>query len=415
MNKEKYLEMTDAFLRQTGRDEIPDRITRDLRFCLDEQQKRLKEKGITLHDEFAFIDEAVTGAAEVSQKNNQTPFRGISAYRETVRIRDIYSAGKRIMHRREPVTFYACIVDKQGGGDVPVNCPNCGHASMASRLQEGCPYCGTHFAMSELYPRISSCYCVNNIVERTGLDERLKKVFLRIAAVFFVIFMIIVSVQNIRSGDYPIWAAELFAVLESCLLTAMMTFTAYMAYGFFLIGKVFHQFGSVLPMVTGLSSPGKLKTFMEKYDPQFFVRIFEGKMVSLLEAVLYSENRENLSIYEGNDDFSSFEGLVDLDYRGVFRLRDCRVKGERISVLLEVFTENCYEKGIVKRRNERILVRMERRTDAVTDPGFSIHAVRCGGCGGSFDAMHVRNCPYCGREYHAAADDWVITEIRKKS
>ena len=82
--------------------------------------------------------------------------------------------------------------------------------------------------------------------------------------------------------------------------------------------------------------------------------------------------------------------------------------------MLDVFTENCYADNRLKRMNERILVRMERKKDALTDPGFSIHAVGCKSCGGSFDAMHVRNCPYCGTQYKAADEDWVITEICKK-
>ena len=113
---------------------------------------------------------------------------------------------------------------------------------------------------------------------------------------------------------------------------------------------------------------------------------------------------------------------MDLDYRGVYKLKEFKESGGRLSILLDVFTDNCYAVsgsedaagGRIKRKNERILVRMERKAGTVTDPGFSIHAVSCGNCGGSFDAMHVKNCPYCGREYHAAEADWVITEIRKK-
>jgi hypothetical protein len=167
-------------------------------------------------------------------------------------------------------------------------------------------------------------------------------------------------------------------------------------------------------MLGGLSSPRKLNAVIEKYDPYFFFKIFEGRLVSLLEAVLYSDDRENLSIYEGHDDLSGFDGLIDMDYRGVFKVRECKVKDERISVLLDVFTANCYAAGSLRRKNERILVRMERNIHAVTNPGFSIHAVRCEGCGGSFDAMHVKKCPHCGREYDAADEDWVITMIRKK-
>ena len=434
MKADKYLAMTDTFLRQSSKGEIPDKITRDLRFCMDEQEEKLRKNGISMREEYVFDDEAVTGTVEASPKNNRTPFRGVTAYRETVRIRDFYRGDKRILHRRSPVTFHATIVDREGSRDVPVNCPNCGNVTMASKLEEGCPYCGTHFAMSELYPRISSCYCTNDIIERFGFDERLKRMFTRIAIVLFLVFLALTIWQN-RNEDLPLWAAVLAIVFQAGLMTAMTTLVTYLAYNFSLVVKLFLELGSVLPMAGAVTSAKKLQSRMEKYDPYFFGRIFEGKLVSLLQAVLYSDDRKNLSIYEGRDDLSSFDNLVDLDYRGVYKLKEFKESGGRLSILLDVFTDNCYavsgsedaaggEDGMsasrgraggrIKRKNERILVRMERKAGTVTDPGFSIHAVSCGNCGGSFDAMHVKNCPYCGREYHAAEADWVITEIRKK-
>ena len=422
MNTDKYLSMTDAYLKKTSKGEIPEKITRDLRFCMDEQQDRLQKKGLTMSEEYVFDAAAVTGAIEASPKNNRTPFRGVTAYRETVRIRDFYRGEKRILHHRDPVGFYATIVDREGSRDVAVNCPNCGNATMASRLEEGCPFCGTHFSMSELYPRISSCYCANDIVERFGFDERMKRMFTRAAIVFFLVFLVLAIVLGRNNQELPLWGAALYYVFLAGLSAVVMTFFTYMGYSFFLMGKLFLELGSVLPMLGAAGSAKKLQARMEKYDPYYFGRIFEGKLVSLLQAVLYSDDRDSLSIYEGKGDLSAFDNLIDLDYRGAYKLKEFKERSGRISILLDVFTANCYADGLaesggsgrVKRKNERILVRMERKIGTVTDPGFSIHAVNCGNCGGSFDAMHVRDCPYCGREYHAAEDDWVITEIRKK-
>lgn len=417
MNTDKYLAMTDTFMRQTSKGEIPEKITRDFRFCMDEQLEKLQKKDVTMREEYEFNDEAVTGAAEVSPRNNRTPFRGVMVFRETVRIRDFYRGDKKILHRREPVTFYANIVDREGSRDVAVNCPNCGNATMASKLEAGCPYCGTHFSMSDLWPRVSSCYCTNDIVERIGLDERLKKMLTKIGIVLFLVFLVLGVVlgrNNPDAQDMPLWGAALYYVVIAGIAAGVMTFFSYLGYSFFLFGKLLLQLGDVLPMAGAAGSAKKLQARMEKYDPYFFGRIFEGKMVSLLQAILYSDDRGNLSIYEGKDDLPDFDDLVDLDYRGAFKLRELRERGGRVSILLDVFTANCYADDRLKRVNERILVRMERKAGAVTDPGFSIHAVNCGNCGGSFDAMHERNCPYCGREYNASESDWVITEIRKK-
>ena len=45
-------------------------------------------------------------------------------------------------------------------------------------------------------------------------------------------------------------------------------------------------------------------------------------------------------------------------------------------------------------------------------PGFSITSVNCHSCGGSFDAVRQRNCPYCGTEYHMEEDYWVIEDMK---
>ena len=345
MNTDKYLSMTDAFLIKTGKGEIPDKITRDLRFCMDEQQDRLQKKGLTMSEEYVFDAAAVTGAIEASPKNNRTPFRGVTAYRETVRIRDFYRGEKRILHHRDPVGFYATIVDREGSRDVAVNCPNCGNATMASRLEEGCPFCGTHFSMSELYPRISSCYCANDIVERFGFDERMKRMFTRAAIVFFLVFLVLAIVLGRNNQELPLWGAALYYVFLAGLSAVVMTFFTYMGYSFFLMGKLFLELGSVLPMLGAAGSAKKLQARMEKYDPYYFGRIFEGKLVSLLQAVLYSDDRDSLSIYEGKGDLSAFDNLIDLDYRGAYKLKEFKERSGRISILLDVFTANCYADG----------------------------------------------------------------------
>lgn len=413
VSTDTYLDLTDEYMKQRSSGRIPNVITRDMYFCLEKQEQRLSEYGILMREEYEFSDEAVKGSVETSRRNNSTPFSGFTAYRETVRTTEFYRDDEKALHRREPVTFYSVIVDREGSEDVAVNCPNCGAVTMASQLQKGCPYCGTHFEMSELFPRISSCFSVNGIVERIGFEGRLKKAFLGIAAASFVLLLIFLFVTEGNDPEMPVALLILKNTFYSALMSGVLTFASYMCYSLFLLGKLFWEAGKALPMLGANSSRRRLKALMEKYDPYFFVRIFEGKLVSLLQAVLFSNDRDDLSIYEGHDDLSDFDALLDMDYRGAFKLRDFALRDTRISVLLEVFTENIYAEKHLRRRMERILVRMERSADAVTDTGFSVHAVKCKSCAGSFDAMHARCCPYCGNEYHATESDWVITQIRK--
>ena len=56
MNTDKYLAMTDTFMRQTSKGEIPEKITRDFRFCMDEQREKLQKKDVTMREEYEFND-----------------------------------------------------------------------------------------------------------------------------------------------------------------------------------------------------------------------------------------------------------------------------------------------------------------------------------------------------------------------
>ena len=57
--EEKYLEMTDAFLRQSSKGEIPNKITQDLRFCMDEQQEKLQQKGVAIKEEYVLPEHVI--------------------------------------------------------------------------------------------------------------------------------------------------------------------------------------------------------------------------------------------------------------------------------------------------------------------------------------------------------------------
>jgi hypothetical protein len=183
---------------------------------------------------------------------------------------------------------------------------------------------------------------------------------------------------------------------------------------YFMIGKLFALAGSALPMLGVYSSRRRLEEGMRRYDPDFSVELFEGKLVSLLGAVLYSDDRGNLNFYQGERGLPGFDDLIGFDYRGGFKLKEMTVREGRIRVLVSVFADNVYAGEKIRRKKERILVRMERDAGVRTDAGFSFHAVRCPSCGASFNAVYERNCPYCGSAYEAARGDWVITMIRKE-
>ena len=409
-----YLPLLDDFLRQkhewavTGRE--PDTATRELRYCMEQQELRMKKKGISLDEQYAFREGDIVNSIDVP--NGSSPFLNKTVYRETRRTREFSRGGRRLRKDDTPLIMYSNVTDRiDGGGDFAVNCPNCGSVAMASELENGCPYCGTFFKMRDLYPRISSYYCVDQVMDRYKATERLKKVFLTIgialALVFFTVFML-------EGKEYQLAFRILRALFSGCMLGAMCTFVSYLGYSSFLLMKLFGMAGGSVAMLPGLFDRKKLTAAMASYDPFFSLEVFEGNVISHLKAVLFSDDRDSLCLYEGSDDLSAFDDLVSMEYRGAFRMRSCSTDGSSIRLELEFFMEDFYMQDRLRHKKERLIVDLERSRSAVTDPGFTVSAVRCPNCSSSFDAMHETECPYCGTRYRMDRNDWLITGIRKR-
>ena len=413
-SEDKNVFLADRFLMQTGQGKEPDMITQDLRFCLEARKKRLEKKGMALRETFDFAGGAVSGSMAVTPEDSPRPFHACRAYRETRRTREFSRGGKRMALWKSPVTFHAQIVDHRGREDFAVSCPACGSPSLASGLEKGCAFCGTRFSVSGLYPRIASCFFAEDVIWRPGFDERQKKRYAVIAGVLFPAMSLLSLVMRGFGPDYPVWLQILGHMFIGAFSAAGVTFAVFMIGSYLMIGKLFALAGSALPMLGVNSSRRTLEERMRRYDPDFSVELFEGKLVSLLGAVLYSEERRNLRFFKGEESLKDFDDLVGFDYRGGFKLKEMTVREGRTQVLVSVFADNVYAGEKIRRKKERILVRMEREADVRTDAGFSFHAVRCPSCGASFNAVHERNCPYCGSAYEAARGDWVITMLRKE-
>ena len=381
--------------------------SRELRYCLNRQRKRLAVKHVEIEDSYEHVKEEIRG----SQSHGGFPYSSKVLYRESMRNLTIRRDGKTVKHAKRPVTFYGTLLEKRGYEDEPCTCPNCGHRSMVSEVQEGCPYCGTRFETEDVYPCFTSFYTVNGITERAGLMDRLKKRMLigglAVGIIMFLVYFFFVE------QDYNLLGRTLISLFSGAMMGAMAALIVYLVCGIVLLGKVFGEAGKALPLLSGLGTRRKLEAQMKLLDPGFSFEYFEGRIISLFRTLAFSDDRQALSIYAGNGDLSFLDDLVDIQYRGALQLLDVREAGGMTEVTVKAFMTNIHAGEHVRERNENYILRVVRETGAQTDFGFSWMAIECPGCGGSFDALHLKACPYCNRPYNPAHNDWVITEVRK--
>lgn len=395
----KENEIEREFVRQmevwskTG--EHPQMAGLDLQYAFDLQRERIEKKRAQVLYEFQSGKDAIVHA--VMKENKSGGFRNVLAFRE-YQSKITYRAGekKKLRYRRD--TFYANVTDMEDQDtQTTYCCPDCAMIRPIQQFLEGCPGCGRKFCITDFYPKVTNYYTVNQGLLHRNFVSLWQKVFPLVGAVLGGIceYVIIGQLWTILLG------AALGAILGGMAL-AIVLFTA-------LVWKA----GASLPMLFAtitarMQLPGPIK----KYEPKFSYEFFQGKIMNLLRMVVFSDDRENLPVYEGETLEKAFDDVIDLQYRGGFGVSSVQCKDGLASVNLRVYVTAVYEKdGDIREKDEIWKVTLCKCVDKPEDYGFSIRKVECKNCSGSFDSAKEKHCPYCGTSYDMKEDDWVILKL----
>ncbi len=380
--------------------------SRDLRYFLDLQEKRLKSADTVREEEYTHVKDEIRGCAY----RNENRYSSRIIYREAVQNIAYHKNGKTIRKIRRPVTLYVTFTDKEGHEDREYKCPNCGHILTALQARDGCPYCGTFFETDDVYPCASSYYTVPSVVERATLMDTLKKEMIIAGCVCGGLLF---AMSLYAWSEYELIWRIIGALFLSGFYGLVAAFIWYMFRSFLLLGKVLREAGRAMPLMKTLRSRKKMMEFMTPYDPDFSYEAFEGRVLSLLRTIVFSDDRDSLSVWEGNRDLSAFDNIADMQYRGAVYIKTCEQNGDQLRVEGTAYLTDTYIRGNVREKDEKIRFVLEKEAGRSADPGFSIHRVSCPACGGSFDAMHQTICPYCGNPYDLKKKDWIIKDMQK--
>ena len=380
--------------------------SRDLRYFLDLQEKRLKRAGTTREEEFTHVEDEISGCLTRSENGYSSKI----LYREAVQHITYRKDGKQIKTIRRPARLYVSFVDKEGQENKEYTCPNCGHPLTALQARDGCPYCGTFFETDEVYPCVSSYYACPDIAERAGLEEKLKKEMIKVG---WICGTVVAILCFISWSELDLIFRILGSLLAGGFYGVVFAFLWYMARSLILAMKLFREAGRAIPMLRTVNTRKKMLEFMKAYDPEFSYEAFEGRVISLLQIIAFAEDRDTLSVWEGDRDLSSLDDIVDMQYRGGVYIKRFEEKDHLLRVEGTAYLTNTYIRGTVREKDEKIHFVLEKEANGHADPGFSIHRVSCPSCGGSFDAMHRSDCPYCGTPYDLKKKDWIIKDMRK--
>ena len=116
----------------------PSLASRDLRYFLDLQERRLKKGNIAREEYFTHVKEEIRGTSHRKENGYSSKI----LYREAMQEIAFHKDGKQIRKIRRPVNLYVTFVDKEGHEDREYICPNCGNKKPAPAEGWTCS-CGT--------------------------------------------------------------------------------------------------------------------------------------------------------------------------------------------------------------------------------------------------------------------------------
>lgn len=379
---------------------IPALADRETAYYLELQGGRLARKRLHHELELRKYTDEVLGVQHCPGNHYEDEWVYASVRRSVRYHRD----GRCLYQKKSDQILYQTITHADtpdGIGEKPYSCPNCGATARVAELVRGCPYCNARFQISELFPKVTNFY----FLRMDSIRSRKKQIRCIMACCMLLCFLSMCLRELTGAAEHT---GLLTKLISSVLVGGFL--------GYFLSGPLL-----LLSMLVANSArhvplravftKKKITNFMKSLDPDFSYRYFEGQMLSFLRMVIFSEDADRLSAFQGEERSAEFNDIIDMVYTGGMTVRSMQLTPELCRLELVAYTNDSYEvDGRIFVRNDRIAFTAERSRHIRPNPGFSITLVRCRSCGASFDASHQKCCPYCGTSYEMRADSWVITK-----
>ena len=390
---------------------FPEKSSADMRFAIDCQKKRIDKLGLTMEKKF-----------EKSGAENEKAWQYVK-YPYTYTVISNRCNYEAVFHRNgnfagrsdiSDETLYMGILEKQSQEQDRCTCKNCGHTDFLSKFISGCPMCGTTYESIQSYPCVSGYYTRPTLLSKKAA-KGLGMFYFWIFGILGIFFGLVAGLSISSENGYNFvegLAMTLFTIVlfAGGLLLFAFIVSIFMA-GPLLAAKKCSDLSAEEKIKTAAATKTRMEAELKRYIPDFSYELLEEKVISLLRCIVFSADRKTLTVFDGSDDLSYMDDIVDVEYRGAVEYVGHSVVDNILRISVKAYvTCGYYNNGFVTFRKQVFNMILAKRVKE-EDLGFTIHAVNCKSCSGSFDAVHVSTCPYCGAQYSLIEDNWVVNQI----
>ena len=384
----------------------------DLQYAIELQKKRLESKGLRMECEITPRGHFPHG--EISREWSDGMFRSHMDIRSCNWTRRIFDGPKKVFQDSQDKMLYTTATDLITGArnieNETYTCPNCGNVTTIGKLREGCPYCGTHFELQDLYPRVGGFYYVKEI---GGTEQEVKKDVFRYmipCAAVLGAFGLIVSLFNGEENKVLWILGLLFLTAFSAGTGAVM---GYFVWASLKIGSIFYEAIRALQLLPGvMGSKKRYENELKNSTPDFSFDYFANKVGTLAKMLVFSENPAALPVCVGDHINNPYSDVVDALFRGPVIIRSFKKEGNYCHIKADAEFDLLYKTklGYFNRR-QYVTLFLARDMTQPLRKYYSVKKVSCRNCGGSFDASRHDHCPFCGTEYDIRTEDWFVTGL----
>lgn len=387
----------------------------DVKYSLELQQNRLKNKNLMMQYNITPRGHFAEGGG-LGKSWSDAHYISRMEYRTCRLSRVFYRNQKKVYEKGQDSIFYEIITDVHDGCGVEEDvytCPNCGAVSTIGELQNGCSYCSTFFQMPDLFPKVTNFFFIkDNGGTKKEVNGSIAKTMVP-CMLLSVIGCILYFYTHLDRVDGSLVRGVISGTLSGLVFDAI---AGYFLWAILKLADLFKQAGRAMPMVVNATGAGKrFESRMRQYSPEFSFAYFSDKVVSMLKMMIFSDNVQELPIYEGTPVKGRFENIVESTYTGAVALKSFRMQQKYCYVTADVYMEDIYDTGNrMYSRNDKFRLSLRKNMSTPINMHFSVKQIQCKGCGSSFDATRHRSCPSCGRKFQLGEEDWVIFKIEKR-
>lgn len=378
----------------------------DVRYGIELWRNRLEKKGLKMSYDIAA--RGLNSDGNNFREWNDEHYINKLYYRTCELKKTVNKDEKKIFSDFDNMDMYQVVTDVKS--DVRVDddiycCPNCGASVMIKELVEGCPYCNTFFKMDELYPKVSNFYFLRDYsrTEKEIKSEIRKFIYPLMIAGFIgytVYFMFTIGLP------WAILAGAFGGFLSGGII-------GYFAWAFSTIGRLFKDAGKAVVLLANVGGTMiNFNKWMKRYNNDISYEYFQAKVASLVRVIIFSDDPDDLPFYDGEKINGNFDNIIDMN-RGALAVRRINEENGVLQTVVDIYMLDLYENnGKVKKKEDKVQVVLEKKTDVALDLGFSIKKIQCPSCAGSFDATKNKVCPYCNTSYNIGDMDWMVKSIK---